>query len=99
MPRKAWFVAGALIWLGLLCYGMWAVWEHDNRPGAGAHTPGRWPAHSAIVPAADRPTLILRAGEDALVPLLTRGEADRNGARVFGRPLFSPASRKAGRSD
>src|SRR5205823_13803569 len=61
LPNRGWFVAGAIIWLGLLCYGVWVVREHDNRAGTGAHVPGRWPAHSALVQATDRPTLIVLA--------------------------------------
>ena len=40
-----------------LSWGLSIVWAYENRPGAAANAPVRWPADSRLSAADDRPTL------------------------------------------
>jgi hypothetical protein len=60
LPR-VWFAVLAVFWLAAVTAGLWALWAYENRPGAGANAPHDWPAHSRLVPAADRATLVFVA--------------------------------------
>ena len=56
-----WLWVAASCWMILTISGLGVVWAYENRPGAGAHAPQRWPTQTALVAAIDRPTLILLA--------------------------------------
>jgi hypothetical protein len=49
------------VWLTAVLSGLYVVWAYDNRPGADATPPSRWPTNARLVPADDRPTLLMLA--------------------------------------
>ena len=55
------FAAGIGAWLASVGCGLAIVLAYENRPGAAAHAPGRWPAATALRAATDRPTLVFLA--------------------------------------
>ena len=59
--RRIALAVGTLVWLGGVTWGLAVVWAYENRPGAAAAAPARWPARSALTPASDGPTLIVLA--------------------------------------
>src|SRR5215510_7803972 len=76
--------------------GLFVVWSYDNRPGAAANPPQRWPAQSSLVSAADRPTLVFlahpqctctRASLDELAEVLARTPKRPKTYVLFLRPL------------
>lgn len=95
MKKHAWFVALAVIWLGGVTYGLAQLWAYENRPGAPATAPSEWPHASALVPAADRPTLVFlahpqctctRASLDDLREILARTPTRPKTYVLFLRP-------------
>jgi hypothetical protein len=58
--RALWTLLGVL-WAGAVSAGLVSLAAYDNRPGAAAAPPSRWPADSRLVRAADRPTLVMLA--------------------------------------
>ena len=71
------------------------VWSYDNRPGATANAPQRWPAHTTLISAADRPTLVFlahpqctctRASLDELAEVLARTPKRPKTYVLFLRP-------------
>jgi hypothetical protein len=57
--RWVWVLTAA--WLIAVSTGLGVVWAYENRPGADAVAPARWPAVTALVPASERPTLLFVA--------------------------------------
>jgi len=90
----------ATLWLSGVVSGLWVVWAYENRPGADANPPQRWPAHTALVPATDRPTLVFvahpqctctRASLNELAEVLARTPAHPRTYVLFLRPLVFDA--------
>ena len=50
-----------IVWLAGVSWGLSIVWAYENRPGAAANAPVRWPADSRLSAADDRPTLVFLA--------------------------------------
>jgi hypothetical protein len=59
--RRRWFVIGVVAWLVIASTAMGLLARYKLEPGHGASTRARWPSSTALVRAADRPTLILFA--------------------------------------
>lgn len=47
------------VWMACVLIGMYWMWRYESTPGAAETTQGVWPMASAIVPATDRPTLLM----------------------------------------
>jgi hypothetical protein len=82
-------------WLLAVVAGLSVVWRWDNTPGVAATSPARWPSGSHLVPAAERPTLVLlahpqcsctRATLDELAEVLARTEHRPKTYVVFLKP-------------
>ena len=58
---RFWLWIVASLWLVAVVSGLYVVWAYDNAPGTDATAPTRWPINSMLVPADDRPTLLLLA--------------------------------------
>ncbi|HEV3139280.1 MAG TPA: hypothetical protein VGY57_02125 [Vicinamibacterales bacterium] len=83
------------MWLTGIVSGLAVVWAYENRPGAGANPPQRWPARTTLVAAADRPTLIFlahpqctctRASLDELTEVIARTPTRPKAYVLFLRP-------------
>ncbi|HTM26341.1 MAG TPA: hypothetical protein VL225_14175 [Vicinamibacterales bacterium] len=59
--KRLLFAAAVGAWLASVGCGLAIVLAYENRPGAAAHAPVRWPAATALRAAADRPTLVFLA--------------------------------------
>jgi hypothetical protein len=59
--RRSWVWALTVVWLIAVSSGLWGVWAYENRPGASANAPQRWPSASVLVPAGERPTIVFLA--------------------------------------
>ena len=93
--RRAWLGALLLLWLTGVGSGLWAVWAYDNRPGAAAEAPPRWPANTALVANHDGPTLVFlahpqctctRASLDELAEILARAGTTPKTYVLFLKP-------------
>ena len=58
---RIWLWIVAAVWLIAVVSGLYIVWAYDNRAGAEAAAPSRWPTNTLLEPAGDRPTLLLLA--------------------------------------
>jgi len=94
--RSVWLGVSAVVWLIGVVSGLFVVWSYDNGPSAAAKAPPRWPAHSTLVSAADRPTLVFLAHPqctctgaslDELAEVLARAEHRPKTYILFLRPL------------
>jgi hypothetical protein len=93
-----WLAASA--WFALVVGGLSVIRAYDNRPGAAAAPPPRWPAQSTLVSATDRPTLLFvahpqctctRASLDELEEVLARAPQSAKTYVLFLRPVvFEP---------
>jgi hypothetical protein len=97
-PACAWLLA--TLWLAAVVGGLAVVWSYENRPGVAATAPTRWPARSALVSAADRPTLLFiahpqcsctRASLDELAEVLARAPQSTKTYVLFLRPTVFDA--------
>jgi hypothetical protein len=59
--RRPWLAVLAIAWILTVASGLSVLWAYENRPGAPAHAPARWPAQSALARTSDRPTMIFLA--------------------------------------
>ena len=75
-----------VVWLGAAAAGLWVLWRYDNTPGEAAHAPQQWPAHTAIVHATDRPTLIMLAHPHCTCTRASMGELAEAIARARTTP-------------
>ena len=88
--------ASVLAWFVSVGAGLWVLWAYDNKPGAGANAPGRWPAQSSLTRSTHGPTLLVvahpqctctRASLDELAEILARASTHRPRTYVlFLRP-------------
>jgi len=91
------FVAGGTLWLAVVGVGLATIMEYDNRPGAAAHAPMRWPADSRLARAADRPTLVMLAHPRCDCTRASLGELAELLAHVRSRPRVIVVFIKPGR--
>jgi hypothetical protein len=93
-------VAGTTVWLAGITWGLSVVWAYENRPGAAAHAPVRWPAQTPLAAATDRPTLVFlahpqctctRASLDELTQVLARAPRPPKTYILFLRPAVFEA--------
>src|SRR5689334_2511959 len=92
---RVWLGAVLLLWLTGVGSGLWAVWAYDNRPGAAAEAPPRWPAQTALAPNHEGPTLVFlahpqcsctRASLDELAEILARARTKPRTYVLFLKP-------------
>jgi hypothetical protein len=92
--RALWAMLGVL-WVGAVSAGLASLAAYDNRPGAAASPPPRWPAATRLTPAADRPTLVMlahprcscsRASLGELAELIARAPNRSKAYVVFVKP-------------
>ncbi len=85
----------AVLWLSAVAAGLATLAAYDNRPGADAHAPTRWPADSRLRPDAGRPTLVMlahprcsctRASLTELAELMARAPRRPKAYVVFIKP-------------
>jgi hypothetical protein len=90
-----WLGALLAVWMVGVGYGLWAVWAYDNRPGAAAAAPPRWPAGTALTFSAEGPTLVFlahpqctctRASLDELAEILARARTKPRTYILFLKP-------------
>ena len=90
-----WLGVLAVIWLVVVATGVWQLMAYENTPGTGASAPRRWPAQSRLMPADNRPTLVLlahpqcpctRASMAELAEILARAERRPKTYVLFLRP-------------
>jgi hypothetical protein len=84
--RKLILYGTALVWFGTAGTGLWALMAYENRPGASAAAPQRWPVQSRLARAADRPTLVLLAHPQCPCTRASLGELAEILARTGNRP-------------
>jgi len=75
-------VAGMLVWLAAVGWGLSIVWAYDNRPGEAANAPARWPVHTRLAAATDRPTLVFLAHPQCSCTRASLGELSQVLARA-----------------
>ena len=84
--RAPWVWLAAALWLVCASVGLYFVWAYDNSPGVAAQAPQAWPSRTALVRAADRPTLVLLAHPQCDCTRATLGEL----AEVLARTPAPP---------
>lgn len=85
--QAAWVLSALVItWLALAVGGLIVVWAYENGPGVAANAGSEWPARSALVPAADGPTLVLLAHPQCTCTRATLGELAEALARAESLP-------------
>jgi hypothetical protein len=86
------------IWLAVVSIGTGVLWVYDHTSGGDAGVPRHWPLPSKILPALDRPTLIMfahpqcpctRASMEELAVLMTHCQNQVKACVVFLRPKGS----------
>jgi hypothetical protein len=92
---RVWLGALLMLWLAAVGAGLWAVWAYDNRPGAVATAPSRWPVDSTLASNHDGPTLVFlahpqctctRASLDELAEVLARARTKPRTFVLFLKP-------------
>jgi hypothetical protein len=83
------------VWIALAGAGLWVLYAYENRPGAAATAPQRWPAATRLGRADGRPTLVFlahprcsctRASLTELAEVLARATTPLKTYVVFIRP-------------
>jgi len=81
--------------------GLYVLWAYENKPGAAASAPSRWPADSALRRSDDAPTLVFvahpqctctRASLDELEEILARAKSHPKTYVLFLKPSTTDAS-------
>ncbi len=97
LVRRAWPVALLIVWLASVVAGLYLLWLYEATPGAAEHLTN-WPADTNLVPASDRPTLVMfvhprcscaRASLTELARLLTQTKVKVDARVYFYRPSGS----------
>jgi len=100
-PRQSAWLVGAIIalWLAAAAGGLFMASAYDNTPGLPADAGTSWPPNTALVPATDRPTVVLlahplcdctRATIGELAEALTRAHVKPKTYVVFLKPSSMP---------
>ena len=84
--RKLILYGIALVWFATAGTGLWALMAYENRPGASATAPQRWPVESRLARAVDRPTLVLLAHPQCPCTRASLAELAEILARTGNRP-------------
>ncbi len=74
-----------LLWTAAVGTGLACLWVYAATPGNHGGTPSRWPVECGVVPAVDRPTLLVFAHPRCPCTRATIGELARLMARRQGR--------------
>jgi hypothetical protein len=83
--RRIILLAACALWLSVIVAGVGFLWNYESTPGVAASAPGRWPAGSRIVPAADRATLVMLAHPQCPCTRASIGELARLMTQAQGR--------------
>jgi hypothetical protein len=75
----------ALAWIGTVAAGFIWLWDYAAAPGNAAEAPLRWPRDSQVVPATDRPTLVMFAHPKCVCTRASVAELARTMALCRGR--------------
>ena len=78
-------VAGAVVWLLVVCAGMRVVLSYANTPGPVTDSPGRWPSDSRLRPSPGRATLVMLAHPQCSCTRASLGELEQIMAHLHGR--------------
>ena len=90
----------AIAWILTVGWGLSVLWAYENRPGAAAHAPVRWPVESALAPAPDRPTMVFLAHPKCDCTRASIGELAQILARTAKAPkVYVLVLRPAGFAD
>jgi len=90
-----WLGALLALWVIGVGSGLWAVWAYDNRPGAAAAAPPRWPKETGLTFSTEGPTLVFlahpqctctRASLDELAEILARARTKPRTYVLFLKP-------------
>ena len=101
MRPRLWLFAVVCLWLCGVASGLYVLWAYENKPGAAASAPGRWPADSALRRSEDAPTLVFvahpqctctRASLDELEEILARAKSHPKTYILFLKPSATDAS-------
>ncbi|HYF36789.1 MAG TPA: hypothetical protein VD994_15950 [Prosthecobacter sp.] len=84
MKAHVWMIAAAL-WLIAVGAGTWVMLDYSEAAGVAAKAPAQWPKASSVVPAGDRPTLLMFVHPHCPCSRASLGELDRLIARGNGR--------------
>lgn len=93
--RRSLWIAAGVAWVAAVVAGFAFLADYDNRPGAPARAPERWPGESAVILDAARPTLVMlahprctctRASLTELAELLARAKERPRTYVVFVKP-------------
>lgn len=97
---RTWIGALAAFWLCGVASGLWVLWAYDNRPGAAANAPARWPSASVLTASRTTPTLVViahpqcsctRASLDELAEILARAKTRPRTYVLFLKPSSTDA--------
>lgn len=95
LSRKIAIVALLSVWLASVLAGMYLMWRYESTPGSAEATQAYWPTASAIVPATDRPTLLMflhphcpcsRASLTELTAILSQRDHSVDARILFNQP-------------
>ncbi len=101
MRPRLWLFAVVCLWLCGVASGLYVLWAYENKPGAAASAPSRWPADSALRRSEDAPTLVFvahpqctctRASLDELEEILARAKSHPKTYILFLKPSATDAS-------
>ena len=54
-------ITSGVLWVFVVCVGLFIMWNYENSPGIAGHPPTQWPTGSRIPRASDRATLVMLA--------------------------------------
>jgi hypothetical protein len=78
-------VAGAALWLLVVCAGMRSVLSYAYTPGSATEAPRRWPSASSVRPLPGRATLVMLAHPQCPCTRASLGELEQIMAHLDGR--------------
>jgi hypothetical protein len=81
-----WVIMLAALWVACAIGGLYVVWSYENGPGVPATAGESWPAHTALTPAVDRPTLVFLAHPQCSCTTASLGELAEALARAKTLP-------------
>ena len=100
VKSKKLFIWGfGIVWLFLICLGLWTLVQYENFPGTPGTPPLKWPTGTAIKPSGNIPTLILfahpkcpctRATINELAQIITHCKNEVKTYVVFYKPQGYP---------
>ena len=77
--------AACVLWLSLICVGMWFLKTYEINPGVAAAAPERWPSDTRLRLSTDGPTLVMLAHPHCPCTRASIGELSRVMTQAHGR--------------